>query len=52
MANDNQNTVLDEQTDVVDEKSTKRVRKTKPKATDGGSTASLFGIEPYQPKKK
>lgn len=51
MANDNQNTVLDEQTDVVDEKSTKRVRKTKPKATDGGSTASLFGIEPYQPKK-
>ena len=37
--------------DVVDEKSTKRVRKTKPKATDGGSTASLFGIEPYQPKK-
>jgi DnaK suppressor protein len=42
MANDNQNTVLDEQTDVVDEKSTKRVRKTKPKATDGGSTASLF----------
>ena len=51
MANDNQNTDLDEQTDVVDEKSTKRVRKTKPKATDGGSTASLFGIEPYQPKK-
>ena len=50
MANDNQNTVLDEQTDVVDEESTKRVRKTKPKATDGGSTASLFGIEPYQPK--
>jgi DnaK suppressor protein len=32
-------------------KSTKRVHKTKPKATDGGSTASLFGIEPYQPKK-
>ena len=51
MANDNLNTVLVEQTDVVDEKSTKRVRKTKPKATDGGSTASLFGIEPYQPKK-
>ena len=51
MANDNQNQVLDEQTDAVDEKSTKRVRKTKPKATDGGSTASLFGIEPYQPKK-
>ena len=50
MANDNQNTVLDEQTDVVDEKSTKRVRKTKPEATDGGSTTSLFGIEPYQPK--
>ncbi len=51
MANDNQNQVLDEQTDVVDEKSTKRVRKSKPKATEGGSTASLFGIEPYQPKK-
>ena len=51
MANDNQNTVLDEQTDVVDEKSTKNMCKTKPKATDGGSTASLFGIEPYQPKK-
>ncbi len=51
MANDNQNQVLDELTDVVDEKATKRVRKAKPKATDGGSTASLFGIEPYQPKK-
>src|SRR5574344_854348 len=46
MANDNQNQVLNEQTDVV-----KRVRKTKPKTTEGGSTASLFGIEPYQPKK-
>ena len=51
MANDNQNQVLDEQTDVVDEKATKRVRKSKPKTTEGGSTASLFGIEPYQPKK-
>ncbi len=51
MANDNQNQVLDEQTDVAEEKSAKRVRKTKPKATEGGSTASLFGIEPYQPKK-
>ena len=51
MANDNQNTVLDEQTDVVDEKSTKRVRKTKPKATDGGYTASLFRIQHYKPKK-
>lgn len=51
MANDNQTQVLDEHTDVVDDKSTKRVRKAKPKATEGGSTASLFGIEPYQPKK-
>jgi DnaK suppressor protein len=50
MANDNQNQVLDEQTDAVDEKSTKRVRKTKPKASESGSTASLFGIAPYQPK--
>ena len=51
MANDNQNQVLDEQAEVVDEKSTKRVRKTKPKASESGSTASLFGIAPYQPKK-
>ena len=51
MANDNQNQVLDEQTDVVEEKPTKRVRKSKPKTTEGGSTASLFGIEPYQLKK-
>lgn len=51
MANDNQNQVLDNQTDVVEEKAAKRVRKSKPKTTDGGSTASLFGIEPYQPKK-
>lgn len=51
MANDNQNQVLDNQTDVVEEKAAKRVRKSKPKMTDGGSTASLFGIEPYQPKK-
>ena len=42
---------MDEQTDAVDEKSTKRVRKTKPKASESGSTASLFGIAPYQPKK-
>lgn len=52
MANDNQNQVLDNQTDVVEEKAAKRIRKSKPKTTDGGSTASLFGIEPYQPKKK
>ena len=51
MANDNLN-VLNEQIDVVDEKATKRVRKAKPKASEAGSTASLFGIEPYQPKKK
>ena len=51
MANDNQNQVLDNQTDVVEEKAAKRVRKSKPKTTDGGSTASLFGIEPSQPKK-
>ncbi len=51
MANDNQNQVLDNQTDVVEEKAAKRVRKSKPKTTDGGSTASLFGIELYQPKK-
>ena len=53
MANDNQNQVLDEHTAVIDEqKSTvKRVRKTKPKASEGGTTARLFGIEPYQPKK-
>ena len=51
MANDNQNQVLDNQTEVVEEKAAKRVRKSKPKTTDGGSTASLFGIEPYQPKK-
>ena len=51
MANDNQNQVLDEQTDLVEEKTTKRVRKAKPKALEGGSTASLFGIAPYQPKK-
>ena len=47
MANDNQNQVLEE-TNVV---APKRVRKTKPKTPEGGSTASLFGIEPYQPKK-
>ena len=51
MANDNLNQVLDEQTDLVEEKATKRVREAKPKALEGGSTASLFGIAPYQPKK-
>jgi DnaK suppressor protein len=53
MANDNQNQVLDEHTAVIDElqSTVKRVRKTKPKAYEGGTTASLFGIEPYQPKK-
>ena len=51
MANDNQNQVLDEQTDIAEEKAVKRVRKTKPKAADGGFAASLFGIEPYQLKK-
>ena len=52
MATENQNQVLDEQPQaVVDEKATKRVRKSKPKASEGTMTASLFGIEPYQPKK-
>ena len=52
MATENQNQVLDEQPQaVVDEKATKRVRKTKPKASEATMTASLFGIEPYQPKK-
>ena len=51
MANDNQNQTLDDQVDLVDEKSVKRVRKAKPKAAEAGTTASLFGIEPYQPKK-
>lgn len=50
MANENQNQVLDDTNTVVEEKA-KRVRKTKPKASEGGTTASLFGIEPYQPKK-
>ena len=44
MANDNQNQVLDEQNDVADDKSVKRVRKTKAKTSENGSTASLFGI--------
>ena len=53
MANDNQNQVLDEQTEVIDDQKSavKRVRKTKPKASESGTTASLFGIAPYQPKK-
>ena len=50
MANENQNQVLDDTNTVVEEKA-KRVRKTKPKTSEGGTTASLFGIEPYQPKK-
>lgn len=53
MANDNHNQVLDEHTEVVvegDKASAKRARKVKPKL-DVGSTASLFGIAPYQPKK-
>ena len=47
MANDNQNQVLDEQTAVIDDQKSavKRVRKTKPKASEGGTTASLFGIK-------
>ena len=51
MANDNQNQVLDEQTEVIDDQKApaKRVRKTKPKSTESGTTASLFGIAPYQP---
>lgn len=52
MANDNQNHVLDENTQVLDaEKAAKPARKAKPKASEGGTTASLFGIAPYQPKK-
>ena len=51
MSNDNQNQVLDEQTNIVEEKSTKKVRKPKSKASESGPAASLFGIEPYQPKK-
>ena len=51
MANENQTQVLEETSVLVEEKATKRVRKTKPKTTDSGTTASLFGIEPYQPKK-
>ena len=51
MANDNQNQVMDEQTNIVEEKSTKKVRKPKSKASESGPAASLFGIEPYQPKK-
>lgn len=51
MANDNQNQVLDEQTNIVEEKSAKKVRKPKSKASESGPAASLFGIEPYQPKK-
>ncbi|MCG2952754.1 RNA polymerase-binding protein DksA, partial [Escherichia coli] len=43
MANDNQNHVLDENTQVLDaEKAAKPARKAKPKASEGGTTASLF----------
>ena len=51
MANENQTQVLDDTALLADEKAAKRVRKTKPKTAEGGTTASLFGIEPYQPKK-
>ncbi|NHB59180.1 RNA polymerase-binding protein DksA [Acinetobacter shaoyimingii] len=51
MANDNQDQVLQDSNVLADDKVTKRVRKTKPKTAEGGTTASLFGIEPYQPKK-
>ena len=53
MANDNQNPVLEGHGDVVegDKAAVKRVRKVKPKTPEAGTTASLFGIAPYQPKK-
>lgn len=50
MANDTLNQVLDEQT-AVEGEAPKRGRKAKPKTASGGSTASLFGIAPYEPKK-
>lgn len=46
MANDTLNEVLDEQGEAP-----KRGRKAKAKTVESSSTASLFGIEPYQPKK-
>ena len=53
MANDNQNQVLDKNTDVLDsdKTATKRTRKPKPKTGETNVSVSLFGIEPYQPKK-
>ncbi len=53
MANDNQNQVLDEHTEAADSEKTaaKRTRKPKAKTSEAGTTASLFGIAPYQPKK-
>ena len=51
MANDNQDQVLQDSNVLADDKAAKRVRKTKPKTAEAGTTASLFGIEPYQPKK-
>lgn len=53
MANDNQNQVLDEHTEAADSDKTaaKRTRKPKAKTSEAGTTASLFGIAPYQPKK-
>ncbi|GAB3054255.1 RNA polymerase-binding protein DksA [Acinetobacter apis] len=52
MANDTLNQVLDEQTNSPDGEAPKRGRKTKPKTIDNpGSTASLFGFAPYEPKK-
>ena len=53
MANDNHNQVLDEHTEAADSEKTaaKRTRKPKAKTSEAGTTASLFGIAPYQPKK-
>lgn len=51
MADIDQSRILENPVDVLIDAKAKRVRKTKLKATDSDSTASLFGIEPYQPKK-
>ncbi|MEX5425800.1 RNA polymerase-binding protein DksA [Acinetobacter radioresistens] len=53
MANDNHNQVLDEHTEAADSEKTaaKRTRKPKAKTSEAGTTASLFGIAPYQLKK-
>ncbi|MBF7681737.1 RNA polymerase-binding protein DksA [Acinetobacter sp. B5B] len=50
MANDALNQVLDEPTHSIEVEAPKRGRKTKVKATTA-STASLFGIAPYEPHK-